>query len=285
MLFARIVTPILLFVIGMCLASFGNVLVCRYPNWKILGKEKYSECPKCHHRLHWYDLFPIFSYVFLGGKCRYCKEKISPQYIIAELYGGIIFVVTYFLYVYIYHQTSNVGMNVFYSEDFSVLSITNTLCISLALLIMYLASFIDHKHKEIPLTFSIGLFLLALINWIVDFVMTKNYQLNSLLGLGIPVVLFGLIYAICMLVAKVEPMGIGDIIVYASLGFLMGAIQFVIILLVSTIICSIVESIKIKKTGKKEQIAFVPYIFIGFVVSALAGEIISNGYLKLIGVR
>ena len=54
---------------------------------------------------------------------------------------------------------------------------------------------------------------------------------------------------------------------------------------ISTVVCSIVESIKIKRTGKKEQIPFVPYIFIGFVVSTFLGELMSTGYLNLIGVR
>lgn len=284
-MFVQIITPIIVFILGVCLASFGNVLICRYPDWKLFGKDKYSECPKCHHQLMWYDLFPILSYIFLKGKCRYCKEKISPRYLIVELFGGLLFLGTYLVYTYCYHQVSGPCMEVSLRLDYSGLSITNVICIAFALLILFLGSFIDQEHKEIPLTFSFFLFALAIINWAVDFALTKDYQLYSLIGLGVPLVLFGLIYLISTLCFKVEPIGLGDIIVYCALGLLMGIIQFVIILLISTVVCSIVESIKIKRTGKKEQIPFVPYIFIGFVVSTFLGELMSTGYLNLIGVR
>lgn len=50
-----------------------------------------SYCPKCNHRLNFLDLIPILSYIFLGGKCRYCKERIRPRYIILEISSGLAF--------------------------------------------------------------------------------------------------------------------------------------------------------------------------------------------------
>ncbi len=80
----------LLFLFGVIFGSFLNVLVWRLNDEKApkfwQGR---SICPKCKHSLSWQDNIPLFSYISLGGKCRYCKKKISIQYPIVELLTGI----------------------------------------------------------------------------------------------------------------------------------------------------------------------------------------------------
>lgn len=80
----------LIFIIGTLFGSFFTLAVYRIPIKQsiIYGR---SYCPKCNHRLEFLDLIPILSYVFLGGKCRYCKEKIRPRYLALELLSGIAF--------------------------------------------------------------------------------------------------------------------------------------------------------------------------------------------------
>ena len=56
-----------------------------------------SHCPKCNHKLAWYDNVPIFGWLALGGKCRYCKNPISPRYPIVELVTALVFVMAYVL--------------------------------------------------------------------------------------------------------------------------------------------------------------------------------------------
>ena len=51
----------------------------------------HSYCPNCNHKLEFWDLIPVFSYIFLGGKCRYCKKQIKPRYLIIELISGFSF--------------------------------------------------------------------------------------------------------------------------------------------------------------------------------------------------
>ena len=76
---------VLLFIIGACLGSFFLVVGKRLPiNEDVLFSR--SRCDKCKKELKWYDLIPIFSYVFLKGKCRYCGEKISPLNLIVEIF-------------------------------------------------------------------------------------------------------------------------------------------------------------------------------------------------------
>src|SRR5690348_16576016 len=86
----------LLFIIGICIGSFVNVLIDRIAAGKsvLFGR---SQCDFCHHVLSPLDLIPVFSYVFLQGKCRYCHKKLSFQYPLVELCTGIAFAAVYFL--------------------------------------------------------------------------------------------------------------------------------------------------------------------------------------------
>jgi leader peptidase (prepilin peptidase) / N-methyltransferase len=87
---------IFLFWLGACIGSFLNVVVWRLPRGQSLVFPP-SRCPKCEHRLAWYDNIPIFGWILLGGRCRYCKEKISPRYPIVELITALLFVGCYLL--------------------------------------------------------------------------------------------------------------------------------------------------------------------------------------------
>lgn len=80
----------IIFIIGTLFGSFYTLAVHRIPKRQdILYTHSY--CPNCNHKLGLLDLFPIFSYLILRGKCRYCKEKIRPRYFILELLSGILF--------------------------------------------------------------------------------------------------------------------------------------------------------------------------------------------------
>ncbi len=85
-----VILYILIFIIGTLFGSFFSLAIYRIPLKQDITHER-SYCPKCNHRLEFLDLIPILSYVFLGGKCRYCKEKIRPRYILLELFSGILF--------------------------------------------------------------------------------------------------------------------------------------------------------------------------------------------------
>ena len=82
---------ILIFIIGTLFGSFYTLAVHRIPKRQDIV-HTHSYCPNCNHKLGFLDLIPIFSYVVLWGKCRYCKEKIRPRYLILEILSGIAFV-------------------------------------------------------------------------------------------------------------------------------------------------------------------------------------------------
>lgn len=82
---------IIIFCIGTLFGSFFTLAVYRIPLRKDITHER-SYCPNCNHKLSFFDMIPILSYLFLGGKCRYCKQKIRPRYLFLEILSGIVFV-------------------------------------------------------------------------------------------------------------------------------------------------------------------------------------------------
>lgn len=79
-----------IFIIGTLLGSFFSLAIYRIPLKQDITHKR-SYCPKCNHRLEFLDMIPILSYIFLGGKCRYCKDKIRPRYICLEVFSGVLF--------------------------------------------------------------------------------------------------------------------------------------------------------------------------------------------------
>ncbi len=82
---------LLIFCIGALFGSFFTLAVYRIPIGQDITHTR-SYCPKCKHKLGFWDMIPIFSYAFLGGKCRYCKEKIRIRYLLLEILSGLVFV-------------------------------------------------------------------------------------------------------------------------------------------------------------------------------------------------
>jgi len=86
----KIILYIYMYIIGVVLGSFFTLAIHRITKKEDITHTR-SYCPKCNHRLNFLDLIPVLSYIFLGGKCRYCHEKIRPRYLIIELLSGMIF--------------------------------------------------------------------------------------------------------------------------------------------------------------------------------------------------
>lgn len=86
----------IIFIIGITFGSFYTLAVHRIPKKEDIT-HTHSYCPNCNHKLGFLDLIPVFSYIFLGGQCRYCKQKIRPRYLILETISGLFFVVLAYL--------------------------------------------------------------------------------------------------------------------------------------------------------------------------------------------
>lgn len=88
---AYIIVYLLFFIIGITMGSFFTLATYRIPLKQDITHTR-SYCPNCNHRLEFLDLIPVLSFIFLSGKCRYCKNKIGARYIIMEILSGIIYV-------------------------------------------------------------------------------------------------------------------------------------------------------------------------------------------------
>jgi len=130
-----IFTYTVLFLIGIFFGSFFTLAVYRIPNGEnILYKHSY--CPKCNHKLGFLDLIPVFSYLFIRGKCRYCHEKVRIRYFLLEILSGIVFV----LYGY------SIKLNIIFCDINTCISL---LFMSLYIVGIFIIAGIDKERKQI----------------------------------------------------------------------------------------------------------------------------------------
>lgn len=87
---------VIIFIMGITFGSFYTLAIHRIPKGEDIT-HTHSYCPNCNHKLGVLDLIPVFSYIFLGGRCGYCKQKIRPRYLILEVISGIFFVLLAYL--------------------------------------------------------------------------------------------------------------------------------------------------------------------------------------------
>ena len=160
---------LLLFLLGLCVGSFLNVVIDRLPKGAGVVKGG-SHCDNCQHPLAGRDLVPLLSFAVLRGRCRYCGQKISWQYPLVELTTGLLFASSFFL-----------------SSAFRLLNLPSVLCI-LSSIFLIPIFVIDLKHGIIPdkivfpgIAVVLGCRLLGVIGGI--WVMWENLK-NDVGGLG-----------------------------------------------------------------------------------------------------
>jgi len=90
---------ILVLILGILIGSFLNVCIYRIPKGETIVYGR-SHCMSCQKEIKWYDLIPVISYLILGGKCRYCKDKLSLQYPCIELMNGLAYFVLYRIFTF-----------------------------------------------------------------------------------------------------------------------------------------------------------------------------------------
>ncbi len=261
-------------VLGLAIGSFLNVCIYRLPRDGSVVTPKRSYCPHCEHQLGALDNVPVFSYIFLRGKCRYCKGKISPRYMIVELLTAGLFIVMLHRSLGLYQDTRYV-----------VLELATT-CIFAALLIVI--SFIDLEFTIIPNEISYSGAVVGLLLAISAAVLQNNIKLLTARALG-AVVGAGIIILIAVVgkaVFRKDAMGGGDVKLMAMIGIYLGWWPHIPITLISaSIMGSIVGIVLIIASRKKmgSRIPFGPFLAIGAILSLLCGETLWIWYHNLIG--
>ncbi|OGK53421.1 hypothetical protein A3H78_02705 [Candidatus Roizmanbacteria bacterium RIFCSPLOWO2_02_FULL_36_11] len=243
---------IFIFLLGLAIGSFLNVLIDRLPAEESIGGR--SHCDNCKKTLSWIDLIPVFSWVYLRGKSRCCHKKISMFYPIVELLTGISF-----FFVFISYPTSTSSFPLLTSHILTLIII----CFFIVIF------FADLKYHIIPDEMTI---LLVLIGIILMFLRQSffDYFFGALL---LSLIMYG-IYA----VTKGRGMGFGDVKLAFPMGLILGIKSGFIALYLSFIIGGFFSLllIIIHKRNLKSKIAFGPFMIIGFALMFFYNDPILN---------
>ena len=237
---------IIIIVMGGLWGSFSNVCIYRLPLDKGVVSGR-SYCPRCKKQISWYDNIPIFSYLFIQGKCRKCKNKISVQYLVVELLNILSFATVYFFYG---------------------ISITTVLLMILTL-VFVIIFFIDLKHYIIPDSLTFALMVLGFLKSFDPNLneIFPNY-INSLIG---GVFGYGIIWLIIFfykVLRNKEGMGLGDAKLLAAIGFWFGWIAIPFVIFSSSVIAlfTVLPSLINKSKKLSSIIPFGPFIIIGCIL-------------------
>ena len=240
---------IIIFLYGIVIGSFLNVCIYRIPKKESIVKVR-SHCMSCGYQLRWYDLVPVFSYLFLGGKCRKCKQTISVQYPLIELLNGVLYCIVFAVY----------GLSV----DALLYALLGSALIAL--------SVIDFRTYEIPIGINIFILALGLIRIVTDYADWLDYAVGFL---AVSIFLYILYW-----ITKGRGIGGGDIKLMAVCGLVLGWEKIVLAFVLGCIIGSVIHVARMKISGQGHVLAFGPYLSIGVMISALAGEQMIAWYLS-----
>lgn len=242
---------------GLIIGSFLNVVIYRVPrDVKFLAPR--SACPDCDKQLKWYHNIPLFSYLFLAGKCAFCKKSISFRYPLVEFINAV-------FYIYFFWQFS-------FSADFVIFSV-----ISSALLAIF---FIDLDFQIIPDVITLPGIVVGLgVSLLPEGIGIVNALIGFLVG-------GGSLYLIALLgdwLFKKDSMGGGDIKMAAMLGAFLGWQKVLLIFISSAfigMIASLVMMIFSAKIRKERVIPFGPFLAVAAIVSIVYGQEIIDYYLN-----
>lgn len=246
-------------VLGLLVGSFLGAAIYRVPRGMSLVRPR-SHCTHCGYPLRPIDNVPVFSYLFLGGKCARCKARISPTYVLAEIFNAALWLLSVFL---------------FFDK-----SVVYTLVCMAALSIFICIFFIDLAHMLIFDRFTVLIFILGIIAIFFD-PSTKQWDhpIGALAAGG----LFLGIYFLSLLILKKEGLGLGDVKLAFAAGLLLGWQKMLLALLISSVSASIVLlSLRRKRgDGADREYPFGPFLCAGFSLALLCGDAVISYYLSL----
>jgi leader peptidase (prepilin peptidase) / N-methyltransferase len=244
---------IYVFILGLIFGSFFNVCIYRIPAGLSVVKPP-SRCGKCSTRLTALDLIPVFSYIFLKGRCRHCGEKFSPRYALIELMTGILFALTF----------------IKFGPSYEFFKYTVLICFLIVI------AFIDLDTTDVYFMTTLSGFaagvIFMLVEWLVFGAGPWQYIFGALLGAGL----------ITLIILLTKGMGWGDVEICAVCGIFLGLKLTAVTLFFSFVFGGLIGVILIitKLKSRKDYIPFGPYIALAAVVAVLAGDFIVNWYLR-----
>ena len=243
---------ILLFLLGLCVGSFCNVLIYRIPKGEEFVKTS-SHCMTCGHDLRWFELIPVVSWLVQGGKCRSCGVKLSAQYPLVEAINGIMWLLT----------------GILFRGDWLTIGLY---CILFSMLLVL--SVIDWRTFTIPNGINLVILILGFVRVITD----RGNFLHYFIGM----VAVGGVFLLLHILTRGQGLGMGDVKLVGAAGLLLGLPQMILGITLGSLSGAIIHSVRMKH-GADRKLAFGPYLAAGIWLSALVGEPLIDAYLSLFG--
>ncbi len=244
----------IIFIIGTLFGSFYTLAVYRIPkNIDIIKKHSY--CPNCNHKLGFFELIPVLSYIFLGGKCKNCKQKIRIRYLILEILGGIIFVVL----------ALALRINI---ENLNIQSLILFTLTTLYITAVILISGIDKEYIKINKSVLAYGIIISILYMIYLYTIGETSIYRYAIYLAIYVILLTIDTILLRNYAKDSY--IINLLMYLNVIFVFTETEiFILTIIMATIailIYALIRKINQKKTGnKKLKISEIPF---GFYIGA-----------------
>tara|TARA_B100000212_G_scaffold341542_1_gene325032 strand:+ start:537 stop:1343 length:807 start_codon:yes stop_codon:yes gene_type:complete len=234
------------FILGCCVGSFINVITIRLPKGQSVIFPR-SKCLNCGYQLKWFDNIPIFSWVFLSGKCRNCKKPISVTYPFVEILTG-------FLYILNIYSSPSLYQNlpVFYRVTLGF--IFTFLCVSLAIL--------DFKYFWLPDKITIPGVFIGLLSSLIIYIVNKHFAyiflVNSFSAAILGYLLFNFLSIVGEIFFKKPVLGGGDAKLAALLGSWLGVKGLLISIWLSfnTAGVFVIIGLTLNKINKNQKIPF-----------------------------
>ncbi len=254
-----------IFACGLCIGSFLNVCIYRIPAGKSVVSPA-SSCPVCHTKIAPYDNIPLFSYILLKGKCRYCKTPYSPRYFFIELLTGLFALATLFHF--------GVSIKAFIAFIFIATLIVIT--------------FIDIDHQIIPNVISLpGIPIFFGLAFVFYHLTHSYYDILKQSGIGI-IAGWGSLFIVASTYQRLTGktgMGMGDLKLLAMIGALTGWKGILFTIFASSTIGTFVgvSLMLIKGSNLKLKIPFGPFLSAGAVIYLFYGERLIYWYMYTFG--
>ncbi len=269
----------IIFLFGAAIGSFVTVVANRYNTGLSFWRGR-SFCFSCNTELTRADLVPIFSFLFLRWKCRYCNDKIPKETIFVELLMGGLSVLA----------ALKSGLFDFFitQSAFSALLATHYLLLTAIFAIILLISIYDLKHFIIPDSFLILFFILALFHNLLPFLSSFYFAplSSQLLSLSLSGIALTLPFLLIFLISRGRWLGFGDVKYIAVIGFFLGIIQGVSAVILAFWIGAVfsIGLLLLKKIKShinlpmlpnnltiKSEIPFGPFLSVGILISFYFG--------------
>lgn len=237
---------VMVFIFGLIFGSFYNVVGYRVPKKESIVFPS-SNCPNCKHKLKFYENIPLLSYMFLGGKCKCCKKRISIIYPFFEALTGVLFLICYLVF----------GLTPSFASSIIIVSVLIIITIS------------DIRYYIIPDEVLIIGSILLIISYVVTCFINKTSFVDGVLfkilhGLGSFALLY-LIKALCDFLFKKESLGGGDIKLLFFIGLSIGLDMSIVTIFMSSFIAL---PLSIYNLIKKDTniLPFGPYLAISTLI-------------------